>query len=318
MSDHQKDSNNDVDSFSEEQQVICSIIPPLNDRFHKGQAGRIGVIGGSREFTGAPYFSSISAMKTGADLAYVFCSADSAPIIKGYSPELIVIPNLECNNAIEEISAFLPRLHSLVIGPGLGRNERTLSTVGSIISLAKEQDLPLVLDADALFFVSKCPEIVRGYRKAILTPNVAEFDRLYTSVFQNDQNNQIEPKAVVANLASTLGNITICRKGAEDIISDGISTVVCSEKGSPRRCGGQGDLLSGATGTFTHWSHSAFKSDQASLAQKHSATIIAALAASMLTRRCARLAFMKHGRSTLTSMLINEIKEAFTTLYPVD
>lgn len=317
MSDQEKGNDND-NNFSEEQQVICSIIPPLNDHFHKGQAGRVGVIGGSREFTGAPYFSSISAMKTGADLAYVFCSADSAPVIKGYSPELIVIPNLDSNNATEEISTFLPRLHSLVIGPGLGRNERTLATVGSIISLAKEQGLPLVLDADALFFVSKCPEIVRGYKKAILTPNMAEFDRLYTSVFQNDQNSQVEPKAVVANLASTLGNITICRKGAEDIISDGNSTVVCNEKGSPRRCGGQGDLLSGAMGTFTHWSHSAFKSDQTSLAQNHSPTIIAALAASMLTRRCARLAFMKHGRSTLTSTLIKEIKEAFTTLYPVD
>ncbi|KAI3681610.1 hypothetical protein L6452_36410 [Arctium lappa] len=57
--------------------------------------GRIAVIGGCREYTGAPYFSAISALKIGADLSHVFCTKDVAPVIKGYSPELIVHPLLE-------------------------------------------------------------------------------------------------------------------------------------------------------------------------------------------------------------------------------
>ena len=47
--------------FSEIQQVVCSIIPSLTEGLHKGQAGRIGIVGGSKEYTGAPYFSAFSA-----------------------------------------------------------------------------------------------------------------------------------------------------------------------------------------------------------------------------------------------------------------
>lgn len=306
--------------FSEMQQVICSIIPTLSDSLHKGQSGRIGVVGGSSEYTGAPFFSSISALKAGADLVYVFASSDSASVIKSYSPELIVFPVLDHPNALEEILKFIPRLHSLVIGPGLGRNERVLSTIGSLITYCKEIEMPIILDADALYFVSQCPDIVRGYTRAILTPNVAEFDRLFSSVFRTESKANQDAKSVVEELAQTLGNITIIRKAQVDVVSNGKNTFMCNELGSARRCGGQGDLLSGSMGTFTFWSHSAFGSNQltSSIYQQYTPTIIAALGASMLTRRCARLAFQLHGRSTITTNLISEIKNAFTTLFPVD
>lgn len=40
-----------------------------------------------------------------------------------------------------------------------------------------------------------------------------------------------------------------------------ISALVCTAEGSPRRCGGQGDLLAGVLGTFTHWAHMATESN---------------------------------------------------------
>ena len=52
----------------------------------KGDNGRIAVIGGSDLYTGAPYFSAISALKSGADLAFILCSKSSAIPIKCYSP----------------------------------------------------------------------------------------------------------------------------------------------------------------------------------------------------------------------------------------
>ena len=81
-------------------------------------SGKIAVIGGCREYTGAPYFAATSALKVvsiflmfhlmnhtntnishdvvqGADLSHVFCTKDAATVIKSYSPELIVHPILE-------------------------------------------------------------------------------------------------------------------------------------------------------------------------------------------------------------------------------
>lgn len=75
--------------------ILRAITPNLDPTRYKGQAGKIAVIGGCREYTGAPYFSAISALKIGADLSHVFCTRDAAPIIKSYSPELIVHPILE-------------------------------------------------------------------------------------------------------------------------------------------------------------------------------------------------------------------------------
>ena len=51
--------------------------------------------------------------------------------------------------------------------------------------------------------------------------------------------------AELQELAAGLGNLTVVHKGATDLVSDGRWTEECGAGGSPRRCGGQGDLLSG-------------------------------------------------------------------------
>lgn len=72
--------------------ILRKVFPPLHPLLHKGQNGRIAVIGGSYEFSGAPFYSAISALKAGADLAHIFCSISASSSIKSYSPEIIVHP----------------------------------------------------------------------------------------------------------------------------------------------------------------------------------------------------------------------------------
>ena len=63
--------------WSTAQKAVQRLVPPLSFDSRKGQNGRIGVLGGSYEYTGAPYYAAQSALQAGADLAYVFC-ADGA------------------------------------------------------------------------------------------------------------------------------------------------------------------------------------------------------------------------------------------------
>merc|ERR1711964_192010 len=97
--------------------------------------GRIGVLGGSKGYTGAPYYAAISALKTGAELATVFTAREASPVIKSFSPELMVTPvyshskgpaGIHTTTGREEmvkvVTESLPRLHGLVIGPGLVRD----------------------------------------------------------------------------------------------------------------------------------------------------------------------------------------------------
>jgi ATP-dependent NAD(P)H-hydrate dehydratase len=71
-------------------QEVRSMIPPLSEKMHKGQAGRVGIVGGSRDYTGAPYFASMSSMKLGADMSHTICEPGAGNVIKTYSPDLIV------------------------------------------------------------------------------------------------------------------------------------------------------------------------------------------------------------------------------------
>ncbi|KAF3665242.1 ATP-dependent (S)-NAD(P)H-hydrate dehydratase [Capsicum annuum] len=114
---------------------------------------KIAVVGGCREYTGAPYFSAISALKIGADLSHVFCTKDAAPVIKSYSPELIVHPILEESYSIRdedkssisakviaEVEKWMERFDCLVVGPGLGRDPFLL---GDLDCFAKTVTLAL-------------------------------------------------------------------------------------------------------------------------------------------------------------------------------
>ncbi|PAV89064.1 hypothetical protein WR25_08922 [Diploscapter pachys] len=71
------------------------LMPKLTMQLRKGDMGKIAIIGGSAEYTGAPYYAAATVVNMGADLIYVMCAPEAAPIIKGYSPDLIVHPSLE-------------------------------------------------------------------------------------------------------------------------------------------------------------------------------------------------------------------------------
>uniref|UniRef100_A0A671W252 ATP-dependent (S)-NAD(P)H-hydrate dehydratase n=1 Tax=Sparus aurata TaxID=8175 RepID=A0A671W252_SPAAU len=287
--------------------LVKNIVPPLTSKKHKGQDGRIGIIGGCQDYTGAPYFAAISALKVGADLSHVFCTKDAATVIKSYSPELIVHPVLDSPNAVEEIEKWLPRLHGLVVGPGLGREDLLLKTV---IEKSKARDIPIVIDADGLWLVTQQPAVIQGYQKGILTPNFMEFTRLYESLVGPMDSSDHQRN--VMQLSVAMGNLTLVLKGEQDLITDGSKVISCSVEGSGRRCGGQGDLLSGSLGVLAHWAHAA---SAAGTLRSVNPSMVAAFGACSLTRQCNSQAFQRHGRSTTTTDMIQEIGTAFKKLF---
>lgn len=295
--------------------ILDTVIQPLSHSSHKGQSGRVGVIGGSRDFTGAPYFAAISALKVGSDLAYVFCSQDSALAIKSYSPEVIVLPVLSHeDNGLSEITSFLPKLHSLVIGPGLGREESVEEMIVKLIPRVRERNIPVIIDADALNIVINRPRIVRGMKKMVLTPNKAEFARLLKAMETDPvQSEDGDLQDVVRSCAKSLDGPTLFVKGRKDFITDGNGIVCCEEENSPRRCGGQGDILAGSIASFSIWTNESNNSNKTV-----PTNILASFAASMLTRRCNKLAFSSLGRSMMASDMIQCISTSFRQLFPID
>lgn len=272
-----------------------AIVPELTDDRHKGQAGRIGVIGGSLEYTGAPYFAAITALKVGADLVHVFCMKDAATVIKSYSPELIVHPLLDGNEPIESIRPWLDRLHVLVIGPGLGRDESVLATVAQLIQVCKKLHKPMVIDADGLFLLAQNIDVIKDAVNIVLTPNAIEYQRLFgvDGVDFEEKMNRIGSEGK-----------TVLLKGATDKIYTGS----CSTEylgisgGSGRRCGGQGDLLSGSIATMLCWAYEFGEEEPAK---------VACYAASHFVKELNACAFRDKGRSMTASDMLEQIHSVF-------
>ncbi|PGH18481.1 YjeF family domain-containing protein [Polytolypa hystricis UAMH7299] len=322
----------------------------------------------------------MASARLGCDMSHVICEPSAATVIKSYSPNLMVHPILASKKSLsssptpssppspsalaEPILSFLPRLHVLIIGPGLGRDPTTHAIVSEVIKAARTRHMPLVLDADAILLVQNNPDLVRGYADCILTPNVVEFSRLakaldvdisiqenlLSSTSSEEELRDRRDSLACERLCSALGGVTIIQKGAHDVISNGITSVISDVRGGVKRSGGQGDTLTGSLGTFLAWrkayheglwedgeeeqeeqtagedrpsketvEYELHDDDPDALKEKKKLSpattlLLVAWAGSAITRECSRRAFVAKGRSMQASDLTDEVHESFLAL----
>ncbi|KAI0482526.1 H-hydrate dehydratase [Xylariaceae sp. FL0804] len=318
---------------------VRQMVPPMLEKFHKGQLGRVAVIGGSEDYTGAPYFSAMASARLGCDMSHIICTPGAGAVIKTYSPNLMVHPLMRQSpspsapsppesetdpaKVSEGIIDMLARLHVLVIGPGLGRDPLMQETCARVLAAARERGMPVVLDADALQIVVNNPELVRGWREVVLTPNVMEFGRLWKGVKKSDSDSSggsgnpgAEDSSQVEELSRALGGVTIVQKGGRDFISNGDTTHVVDLPGGLKRSGGQGDTLTGSIATLLGWRRAYLDGlwDHGGKLDEHEMLGLAAYGGAAITRECSRLAFSEKGRSLQASDLTDKVHIAFNTL----
>ncbi|OYT49050.1 MAG: bifunctional ADP-dependent NAD(P)H-hydrate dehydratase/NAD(P)H-hydrate epimerase [Desulfurococcales archaeon ex4484_42] len=213
---------------------------------HKGQAGKVLVIGGSETFTGAPTLSALAALRTGSDLAYVAAPSRAADVIATYSPNIITIKLEGSDHLIPQhlniLKHWIDRADCIIIGPGLGLNPESEEAFIEITKYTRELNKPLVIDADGIKHLARNKDVI--YDKIILTPHSGEFKKL-TGMDLPDERDLWRRAEVVKKACKELGNPTILLKGPIDVISDG-SRVKFNKTGAPAMAvGGTGDVLSG-------------------------------------------------------------------------
>lgn len=246
-------------------------------------------------------------MRAGADLAYVWCAPEAAQAIKAYSPDLIVHPGFA------DAPGAPGSAHGVVLGPGLGRDPALFDVVRKVVAFAVSEGVPLVIDADGLWFLSSDEAVRATIRDAregsvvYVTPNVVEMKRLQKAV-------GVETGADLAR--SFNGRVIVVEKGPEDRVFSLGDSVHVFKPGARKRAGGQGDVLAGMIGVFAAWMHRR----ASELREEAGVTVLdvaeqyyvaAAVAACTTTRNASRIAFEKHGRSMLASDMLPCIDRAF-------
>lgn len=309
------------------------LVPPYDPGqnfkpFHKGDHGRVLVVGGCEDYSGAPAMAALAAARTGADMCHVLCSRDVSHVIKTYNPNIMVHGYLkedEEQALPQKAVDILDRMHVVLIGCGLGRNPILLKQVAELIKEVHKRGLPLVIDADGLHLVGQDLSLIKT-GDVTLTPNFVEFSRLCKPVTGTDVM-EIQDTAELAKeveaFCQAIGNpeCTVLLKNSTDIITNNGCTEYCDTQGSKRRTSGQGDILSGCVAAFTAWrvAYSKHKWDTEPIVSKSSAGIqndqaarIAAPAgASEVVRLASHLAFEKKQRAVMANDVLDEIGDAF-------
>lgn len=128
--------------------------PPLLQ--HKGNAGKVLIIGGSEGMAGAPLLAALGSLRAGAGLVHVAIPAALEPAVRSFCPELLVHPvgrGAHWEDADAPALLALMRTISpdaLVLGPGMGRSAATRLIVQTV--LEEKERAPVLVDADALYF----------------------------------------------------------------------------------------------------------------------------------------------------------------------
>ncbi|QLC48876.1 NAD(P)H-hydrate dehydratase [Methanolobus zinderi] len=208
---------------------------------HKGDSGRVLVIGGGPYF-GAPVFTAMAALRTGADIVTIAVPESVADTVSSYSPNFIVsrMPgDFLRPYHLSKIRELMESHDVVVIGPGLGREKETLEAVASILAESRKA----VVDADGLYRL-ELP--VQGGGEIIITPHAAEYSRLA----EDSLPDTTEKRKDAVNAFSGQKGVVTLLKGSTDIVSDGENVRLNSTGNAGMTVGGTGDILAGIVGAL--------------------------------------------------------------------
>lgn len=212
---------------------------------HKGDFGRILIVAGSRDMSGAAILSASAALRSGAGLVYLAVPEGIQDRVAGANPCYLTIglPQDERGQIAGQAAADLVRLAGqndvLAIGPGLGQSDALQALVHQVL---EQTTIPIVLDADGLNVLRGQTEVLARHKGGlILTPHPGEFGRL---VNQSIASVQAARHELAASFAAER-QVVVLLKGNGTVVTDG-RRLYQNTTGNPGMAtGGSGDVLTG-------------------------------------------------------------------------
>jgi NAD(P)H-hydrate epimerase len=268
-------------------------LPRLRARHHKGDRGRVVIVGGDAGMTGALRMAGRAAFAAGAGLVHAVAPPDTVAALLQAEPDLQTLAHPFDRDPTSKLLDLIGRADAVVIGPGLGREAGRRAWVATLIGAARA----VVLDADALVaFQNSTDELsaLAAEHPMVLTPHPGEFRALFPSLAAT---RELDPWAAACAAAET-SNATILLKGVPTVVVRSGETPLTVAAGNPGLAtGGSGDVLSGVVGT--------------ALAQGLAPHIAAALGAQVL----GRAADLAARRTSARAMRPMDVVAAFPDLW---
>jgi len=222
----------------------ASAIPVKGDADEKYAAGAVLTVGGSVGLSGAACLASEAVLRAGGGLSVAvvpeavhgICAATTAEVMFASCPGRFLGPQ-----AFEEIERQVGRVGAVVIGPGIGRESATRALVGAVL---QQTDLPVVVDADALFHLADLTGVLDSrVAPTVLTPHTGEAARLLGAGREEVEAQRLRSAMGLASATRS----TVVLKGPGTIVAaPGREPIVNGVDAPALATAGTGDVLAGA------------------------------------------------------------------------
>lgn len=211
---------------------------------HKGDFGRVLLVGGSRGMCGSIALSAMAALRTGSGLVSAAVPDRCLETVASFHPCVMTVPLADDGgghfslDAAPELASQLRGTGAIGCGPGMTTNPGSIRMVERLMN---ETDRPRVLDADAINALAMMDWKSRAdLGPIVLTPHPGELARI-TSAAVEDRDGQI---AAAKSLARQTG-IVVVVKGGPTVVVD-CDRAWTNDTGNPGMAtAGSGDVLTG-------------------------------------------------------------------------
>lgn len=216
-------------------ELLLPALPCRSFEFHKGQAGRVAIVAGSRGYLGAAVLAASAALRGGAGLVTLYVKEDVYPLLAPQAPPEVMVKPVRDYREL-----FRDPVDAIGMGPGLG-----LGHEDEILAVLSRAEIPVVLDADALNMLAR--RGVDGLRKntapRLLTPHPGELARLAAHF---PEWKTLSRREVALDFTAKFPHATLLQKGARTLISSAGQPLCFNATGNPGMAsGGMGDVLTG-------------------------------------------------------------------------
>jgi NAD(P)H-hydrate epimerase len=280
---------------------IRELLPERPRSAHKYSVGKVLVVAGSRQYTGAALLAAHAALRAGAGAVLLAVPLGIRQIMARKTTEVIVLGAEETAGgtfAAQSVDLLLEKsawADAVVLGPGMSRSAET---DGVILRMIQDVGRPLVLDADGLTALASSPAVVRRRRAPlVLTPHAGELARLVRGESAVLETHRID---AARDAARSLKSVLVL-KGAPTLTARADGTAVVNSTGNPGMATlGAGDVLAGLIGGLLAQGMDAFEAGYTGV---------------FLHGRAGDLAATRYGkRSMLATDILDHLAPAFLSV----
>ncbi|WP_461215212.1 NAD(P)H-hydrate dehydratase [Lacticaseibacillus sp. GG6-2] len=216
--------------------IVEEVVRPRAEESHKGNYGRILVVGGNAQYGGAAILSASAAVYAGAGLVSVATAAVNRSALHARLPEAMILPFDDAG-----LPALMQSQDVIVVGPGLGVDAQALSVLQLVFANVQPQQV-LIIDGSAITLVAE-HHMTLPDAKLVWTPHQMEWQRL--------SGIEIAAQTPAANhaAAAKLPGVVIVKShrtqvfAADDAYRNSVGSAAMAT-------GGSGDTLTGILAAF--------------------------------------------------------------------